>query len=119
MQTNVKIAIRKSESVKCENCTKEAIKSKLLCTAATVAGIFTLQQAKIQGGGHGGEDGDGSDDEDGIEDGNEDDEYNHEKFSKMKMNILSRRTDFKDFSVSFKKLIGSTALSSSSSSLPV
>ena len=108
MQTNVKIAIRKSESVKCENCTKEAIKSKLLCTAATVAGIFTLQQAKIQGGG-GGVD----------EDGYEDDEYNHENFSKMKMNILSRRTDFKDFSVSFKKLIGSTALSSSSSSLPV
>ena len=71
MQTNVKIAIRKSESVKCENCTKEAIKSKLLCTAATVAGIFTLQQAKIQGGGG---------DEDGDEDGNEDDEYNHEKF---------------------------------------
>ena len=79
MQTNVKIAIRKSESVKCENCTKEAIKSKLLCTAATVAGIFTLQQAKIQGGGGGGG-GDGSDDEDGVEDGNEDDEYNHEKF---------------------------------------
>ena len=75
MQTNVKIAIRKSESVKCENCTKEAIKSKLLCTAATVAGIFTLQQAKIQGGDHGGG-GDGGDDEDG----NEDDEYNHEKF---------------------------------------
>ena len=71
MQTNVKIAIRKSESVKCENCTKEAIKSKLLCTAATVAGIFTLQQAKIQGGGG---------DEDGDEDGWEDDEYNHEKF---------------------------------------
>ena len=71
MQTNVKIAIRKSESVKCENCTKEAIKSKLLCTAATVAGIFTLQQAKIQGGGG---------DEDDDEDGNEDDEYNHEKF---------------------------------------
>ena len=71
MRTNVKIAIRKSESVKCEKCTEEAIKSKLLCTAATVAGIFTLQQAKIQGGG-----GDGSDDEDG----NEDDEYNHEKF---------------------------------------
>ena len=79
MQTNVKIAIRKSESVKCENCTKEAIKSKLLCTAATVAGIFTLQQAKIQGGDHGGG-GDGGDDEDGDEDGNEDDEYNHEKF---------------------------------------
>ena len=79
MQTNVKIAIRKSESVKCENCTKEAIKSKLLCTAATVAGIFTLQQAKIQGGDHGGG-GDGGDDEDGDEDGWEDDEYNHEKF---------------------------------------
>ena len=110
MQTNVKIAIRKSESVKCEKCTEEAIKSKLLCTAATVAGIFTLQQAKIQGGGdHGG----------GVEDGCEDDEYNHEKFSKMKMSTLSWRTDFKDFSVSFKKLIGSTALSSSSSSLPV
>ena len=71
MQTNVKIAIRKSESVKCEKCTEEAIKSKLLCTAATVAGIFTLQQAKIQGGGG---------DEDGDEDGWEDDEYNHEKF---------------------------------------
>ena len=71
MQTNVKIAIRESESVKCKNCTKEAIKSKLLCTAATVAGIFTLQQAKIQGGGG---------DEDGDEDGWEDDEYNHEKF---------------------------------------
>ena len=72
MQTNVKIAIRKSESVKCEKCTNEAIKSKLLCTAATVAaGIFTLQQAKIQGGGG---------DEDDDEDGNEDDEYNHEKF---------------------------------------
>ena len=109
MQTNVKIAIRKSESVKCENCTKEAIKSKLLCTAATVAGIFTLQQAKIQGGG----------DEDSVEDGNEDDELNYEKFYKMKMSTLSWRTDFKDFSVSFKKLIGSTALSSSSSSLPV
>ena len=112
MQTNLKIAIRKSESVKCEKCTEEAIKSKLLCTAATVAGIFTLQQAKIQGGDHGGG-GDGGDDEDGVED----DENNHEKFSKMKMNILSRRTDFKDFSVSFKKLIGATALSSSS--LPV
>ena len=71
MQTNVKITIRKSESVKCKKCTEEAIKSKLLCTAATVAGIFTLQQAKIQGGGG---------DEDGDEDGWEDDEYNHEKF---------------------------------------
>ena len=109
MQTNVKIAIRKSESVKCENCTKEAIKSKLLCTAATVAGIFTLQQAKIQGGDHAGGD-DGGDDEDG----NEDDELNYEKFYKMKMSTLSWKTDFKDFSVSFKKLIGSTALSSSS-----
>ena len=117
MQTNVKIAIRKSESVKCKKCTEEAIKSKLLCTAATVAGIFTLQQAKIQGGDHGGDHGGGS--EEGVEDGHEDDEYNHEKFSKMKMSTLSWRTDFKDFSVSFKKLIGSTALSSSSSSLPV
>ena len=36
-----------------------------------MAGIFTLQQAKIQGGGG---------DEDGDEDGWEDDEYNHEKF---------------------------------------
>ena len=111
MQTNLKIAIRKSESVKCEKCTEEAIKSKLLCTAATVAGIFTLQQAKIQGGDHGGDHGGGG------EDGHEDDEYNHEKFSKMKMSTLSWRTDFKDFSVSFKKLIGATALSSSS--LPV
>ena len=62
MQTNVKIAIRKSESVKCKKCTEEAIKSKLLCTAATVAGIFTLQQAKIQGGGGGGGDEDGDED---------------------------------------------------------